>query len=138
MKIYLFIILSLSLILLISCDDNIVTIEGVSFMNETDYEVRASFIYDSGMKDSLLMDKKSFYYGFNLFSYDYNKKVIMDSTVLLSQIEKLKIFRITNNDTVYVNPIKYNKFKYWREYITIDMRNRTNYYVLSIKNDMFE
>lgn len=138
MKNYLFLILSLSLFLLISCDDNIVTIEGVSFMNETDYEVRASFIYDSGMKDSLLMDKKGFYYGFNLFSYDYNKKVIMDSTVLLSQIEKLKIFRITNNDTVYVNPIKYNKFKYWREYITIDMRNRTNYYVLSIKNDMFE
>lgn len=138
MKNYLFLILSLSLFLLISCDDNIVTIEGVSFMNETDYEVRVSFIYDSGMKDSLLMDKKGFYYGFNLFSYDYNKKVIMDSTVLLSQIKKLKIFRITNNDTVYVNPIKYNKFKYWREYITIDMRDRTNYYVLSIKNDMFE
>lgn len=138
MKNYLFLILSLSLFILISCDDNIVTIEGVSFMNETDYEVRASFIYDSGMKDSLLMDKKGFYYGFNFFSYNYNKKVIMDSTVLLSQIEKLKIFRITNNDTVYVNPIKYNKFKYWREYITIDMRDRTNYYVLSIKNDMFE
>jgi|GEM_PF-3323244 len=138
MKKYFFLIFSCSLFLLISCDDNIVTIEGVSFMNETDYEVKVSFIYDSGKHDSLLMAKKGFYYGFNLFSYDYNKKVIMDSTVLLNQIKRLKIFRVANNDTIYVNPIKYNKFNYWNEYITVDMKDRTNYYVLSITPDMFE
>lgn len=131
-------ILACSVFLLIGCDDNIVTTEGISFMNETDYEVQVSFIYDSDKQDSLLMDKKGFYYGFNLFSFDYNKKVIMDSTVLLNQIKKLKIFRVTINDTTYVNPIKYNKFKYWDEYIIVDMRDRTNYYVLSVTPDMFE
>ncbi len=127
-----------SLFLLISCDNNIVTTEGISFINETDYEVQVSFIYDSGKQDSLLMAKQGFYYGFNLFSYDYNKKVIMDSTVLLDQIKKLKIFRVTDSDTIYVNPIHYNKFKHWTEYITVDMRDKTNYYVLSVTLGMLE
>jgi hypothetical protein len=127
-----------SLSLLISCDDNITTNEGISFMNETDHVVHVSFIYDSGKQDSLLMEKKGFYYGFNLFSFNYNKKEIMDSTVLLNQIKNLKIFRVANSDTIYVNPINYNKFKCWTDYITVDMRDRTNYYVLSVTPEMFE
>jgi hypothetical protein len=135
MKISLLIFITLQF--LTGCDD-IRTREGIDFRNETDFVVKISFTYDSNIKDSLIMKEKGSYAGFTLFTYDYNKNEMMDSTVLLNQIKKLKIFRTVNNDTIFVNPNKYIKYNCWQKYTNTDMRDRSNYYVLTVTSDMFE
>ncbi|MDD3078581.1 MAG: hypothetical protein PHH37_05705 [Paludibacter sp.] len=131
------IILFIPLLLLFGCDD-IVTTEGIDFINNTDFTVNVSFVYNSGKKDSLILTKDRSYAGFTLFIYDYNKKDEMDSIALLTEVKKLEIYKIVNNDTIYVNPEKYNKYNCWDKYFGTDMRNKWYNYVLHITSDMFE
>lgn len=125
-------------LILLSCIEVSLTSENIELYNLTDFNINVSFEYDTGRKDTFILTKERNIAGINLYSYDYNKKTEMDSIVLLSHVNKLKIYRTIDNDTIHVNPDKYNKYSCWNKYFGTDMNLRWYSYVLYITSDMFE
>lgn len=123
------------LTLAFSCDTATTTYDTIEFYNETNDVVYAEFSIDN--KETIKMSGKGSYSGFTIFVYPNNNNGINDS-IFLNRVSNLAIFKIENEDTIYVNPVKYNSITKWTRHISYDMDKRYNQFILTLSSDFFE
>lgn len=136
MKKYLVLII-LSLFFISSCRKATNTSDYFVFNNNSDYSIISVFTNESGLKDTLIMDKNRNYAGFTLCEHDFDYEGLDDAD-LLKYIKKLNFYSIINNDTTKINTDQYYNLKDWEKNSVYDMGIRFNEYIFIITNEMLK
>ncbi|MDD3281827.1 MAG: hypothetical protein PHC83_09715 [Bacteroidales bacterium] len=136
MKNFKFIII-LSSILFVSCEITTNTTDYMVFINECSDTVVVAFTFDNKVKDTVFMNNKGTFSGFTLSDFKKGDEGIDEST-FLAHANNLTIYRIKNNDTLFMNKEKYNNIKAWNKSIQNDMAIKITRYELTITDDMFK
>jgi len=130
-------ILILSTILLVSCDIITNTEDWMAFSYNCSDSVVAVYTTDNKTKDTIFMYDNDSPYSF-LLSEKENEQEGIDESTFLACTNNLIIYRIKNNDTLFMNKAKYNHIEAWSKSTEDDMGIRITCYWLNITDDMFK
>ncbi|MDY0015294.1 MAG: hypothetical protein RBS13_03720 [Bacteroidales bacterium] len=130
-------ILILSSILFVSCDIITNTEDWMMFSYNSSDSVVAVYTTDNKTKDTFFINFNDYSYGF-LLSEKENEQEGIDESTFLSCTNNLIIYRIKNNDTLFMNKEKFNHIDAWSKSVEDDMGIRIIKHYLNITDEMFK
>jgi len=130
-------ILILSSFLFVSCDIITNTEDWMMFSYNGSDSIVAVYTTDNKTKDTFFINFNDYSYGL-LLSEKENEQEGIDESTFLACTNNLIIYRIKNNDTLFMNKAKYNHIDAWSKSIEDDMGIRIIKHYLNITDEMFK
>lgn len=121
----------------VSCDIITNTEDWMMFSYNSSDSVVAVYTSDNKTKDTIFMNDNDHSNSFLLSEKEKENEGIDESTFLVCT-NNLIIYKIKNNDTIYMKKEKYNHMDAWSKSSEDDMGIRITRYWLNITDDMFK